>query len=62
MLDSSGPGGLISLVRSVEREKPLSEGKQHDDATAVLMTGRRAERPARAPERRPPGWRSLVDM
>lgn len=63
MLESSGPSGVIALVRSVERERPLRNGKQHDDATAVLMAGCGAERPATAsPAIRPYNWRSLIGM
>ena len=46
ILKSSGPGGVIALVRSMERERPLCSGKQHDDATAVLMVACAAKRPA----------------
>lgn len=62
VLDASGPGGLISLVRSLEQDKPLNHGKQHDDATAVLMTGCSAGPPTSARAQRPRGWRSLVDI
>lgn len=64
VLASSGPGGLIALVRSVERANPLRSGKQHDDATAVFMTGCGTERsaPAKARRQRPLNWRSLIDM
>lgn len=37
VMEGSGPGALIALVRSAELEKPLRSAKQHDDATAVLM-------------------------
>jgi hypothetical protein len=38
VLETSGPVRLISLVRSLELDKPLRYGKKHDDATAVMMT------------------------
>ena len=41
VLRAAGPTGLIALVRSMERDRPPDHGKQHDDATAVLMTGNR---------------------
>jgi Protein phosphatase 2C len=59
-LEATGPAGLIALVRAAEQASPLAHGKQHDDATAVLMTGDRL--PARTPVRRPRDWRTLVDM
>jgi hypothetical protein len=62
ILQTSGPGGVIELVRSAERERPLRGGKQHDDATAVLMADGSAIRPAQARSRRPVNWRDLVDM
>lgn len=61
VLETSGPSGLIALVRSVEREQPLSGGKQHDDATAVLMTHGPVPRVS-ARARRPADWRSLIGM
>lgn len=39
IMEANGPGELIALVRSAERAGPLRGVKQHDDATAVLMTG-----------------------
>jgi hypothetical protein len=62
VLETSGPGGVIELVRSAERERPLRGGKQHDDATAVLMTGCGVVRPTSARERRPANWRDLIGM
>jgi hypothetical protein len=62
ILETSGPGGLIELVRAAERERPLRRGKQHDDATAVLMADGSAVRPAQARSRRPANWRDLVGM
>jgi hypothetical protein len=59
ILESSGPSGVIALVRSIECERPLRDGKQHDDATAVLMA---AEHPAAARRQRPLNWRSLIGM
>jgi hypothetical protein len=35
VLDSQGPSGLISRVRTAERESPPPHGKVHDDATAI---------------------------
>ena len=34
-----GPAALISAVRRREAEQPLPYGKQHDDATAIHLTG-----------------------
>jgi hypothetical protein len=62
ILEASGPGGTIELVRVAEREKPLRGGKQHDDATAVLMSARGVIRPARVRAQRPANWRDLVGM
>lgn len=62
VLAVSGPGGLISLVRAVERDEPLQHGKQHDDATAVLVTGDSAGLRVRAHAERPVNWRSLIGM
>lgn len=62
VLDMGGPGGLISLVRSVERDKPLGSGKQHDDATAVLAAGGSAVLAAVARAERPANWRSLIGL
>ena len=62
ILDTGGPGSVIELVRAAERERPLRRGKQHDDATAVLMAEGSAVRPAQARSRRPANWRDLVGM
>jgi hypothetical protein len=62
ILETSGPGGVIELVRGAEREKPLRGGKQHDDATAVLMAGCGVVRPTSACVQRPANWRDLVGM
>jgi hypothetical protein len=58
-LEAGGPGELISRIRAEETENPLAHGKQHDDATAVLMAGGLASVPAVG---RPGNWRSLVGM
>jgi hypothetical protein len=42
VMKASGPAGLISVVRSAKEGNPPGHGKEHDDATAVLMTGERA--------------------
>jgi len=34
-----GPAALITAVRQREDDRPLSYGKRHDDASAILMTG-----------------------
>jgi hypothetical protein len=62
ILETSGPSGVVGLTRFVERERPLPGAKQHDDATAVLMAGCAAVRPARARVPRPANWRDLVGM
>ena len=62
ILETSGPGGVISLVRAAERDRPLRGGKQHDDATAVLMADGSAVRRPHARERRPANWRDLIGM
>ena len=62
VLETSGPAGLIALVRSAERDEPPGHGKRHDDATAVLMTAGSAEIPALARGGRPENWRSLIGM
>lgn len=62
ILETSGPGGVIELVRGAEREKPLRGGKQHDDATAVLMAGHSVMRPTSARLQRPANWRDLIGM
>jgi len=62
VLATRGPAELIFLVRSFEKDKPLSYGKKHDDATAVLMTSCSVAPPIMARVQRPPDWRSLVDM
>jgi len=59
VLETSGPAGLISVVRSVELDRPLGYGKRHDDATAVLVGGRAL---AAVPAPRPADWRTLVGM
>jgi hypothetical protein len=59
VLRACGPAGLISMVRSAERAKPLAHAKQHDDATVVLLTCY-ASSQARA--ERPQDWRSLVGL
>ena len=53
---------MIALVRAAELEKPLRSGKQHDDATAVLMADRSAIRPAQDRLQRPANWRDLIGM
>ena len=58
-LEAGGPSELISLVRSREQDEPLARGKQHDDATAVLMAGDLASVPAVG---RPVNWRTLIGM
>ncbi len=61
VLETTGPAGLISLVRSAELDRPLgSYYKQRDDATVVLITGDRLGSVAEA--RRPVNWRSLVGL
>lgn len=62
ILETSGPSGVIALVRAAERERPLRGVKQHDDATAVLMAGCSVVRPARARAPRPTNWRDLIGM
>jgi hypothetical protein len=62
ILESSGPGGVITLVRGAERERPLHGVKQHDDATAVLMADGGLTGPARSREQRPANWRDLIGM
>lgn len=62
VLETTGPAGLISLVRSVERDRPPGYGKKHDDATAVLMVGDSVEPSADSRIGRPANWRSLVGM
>ena len=62
ILETSGPGGVIALVRTAEREHPLRGVKQYDDATVVLMADGSAVRPAQARSRRPANWRDLIDM
>jgi len=59
VLETSGPAELISVVRSVELDRPLGYGKRHDDATAVLVGGRAL---AAVPAPRPADWRTLVGM
>ena len=39
MASSQGPGSLITAVRQLEDDQPPRHGKQHDDATAIHMTG-----------------------
>ena len=62
ILEASGPAALISLVRSLELDRPLEHGKQHDDATALLAVDHPVALSARGRIRRPAGWRSLVGM
>ena len=63
ILETGGPGSVIELVRSAERERPLRGGtKQHDDATAVLMANGSTVRPASARAQRPANWRDLIGM
>lgn len=62
IMETSGPGGVIALVRAAELERPLRGAKQHDDATAVLMADGSAVRPAQARAWRPANWRDLIGM
>ena len=62
ILETGGPGSVIELIRSAERERPLRSGKQHDDATAVLMADGSAVRPGSARAQRPANWRDLIGM
>jgi len=62
VMETGGPGALLRLVRSAENEKPLGDAKQHDDATAVFMTGCGAARPDQGIMQRPANWRDLVGM
>ena len=62
ILETTGPGGVIALVRAAERERPLPGVKRHDDATAVLMANSCAVRPAQAPMQRPANWRDLIGL
>jgi Protein phosphatase 2C len=39
MANEHGPSALIAAVRQHERDKPPPHGKQHDDATAIHLTG-----------------------
>ena len=39
MAAEQGPGALIAAVRQHENDQPPPYGKQHDDATAIHMTG-----------------------
>jgi hypothetical protein len=39
MAAAHGPGSLITAVRQLEDDQPPRHGKQHDDATAIHMTG-----------------------
>ena len=39
MAAAQGPGSLITAVRQLEDDQPPRYGKQHDDATAIHMTG-----------------------
>ena len=39
MAAAHGPGALITAVRQHEDDQPPPYGKQHDDATAIHMTG-----------------------
>lgn len=58
-LEAGGPGELISRIRAEETDRPLAQGKQHDDATVVLMAGDLASSPVLG---RPANWRSLVGL
>jgi hypothetical protein len=62
VLETTGPARMIAIIRDMERDRPPALGKQHDDATAVLLAGERVEpvRPAR--DWRPANWRSLVGL
>ena len=62
VMETTGPSGVIELVRAAEREKPLRDSKQHDDATAVLVASGVAVRPERTSMHRPANWRDLVAM
>jgi protein phosphatase 2C-like protein len=62
IMETGGPGSVIDLVRTAERERPLRSGKQHDDATAVLMADCGPVRPARSRMEHPANWRDLVGM
>jgi len=62
ILETAGPIALLELVRATEREKPLRDAKQYDDATAVLMTGCGPVPPGPARARRPANWRDLVGL
>lgn len=62
ILGNGGPGTLLELVRATERERPLGNAKQHDDATVVLMTGCSAVQMGHARVQRPANWRNLVGM
>jgi hypothetical protein len=39
MVTADGPQALITAVRQFEDDQPLPYGKQHDDATAIHVTG-----------------------
>jgi hypothetical protein len=62
ILETSGPSGVIALVRTAELERPIRGVKQHDDATAVLMADGSVVRPAQARSGRPANWRDLIGM
>lgn len=47
MAAAHGPGSLIMAVRQLEHDQPPSHGKQHDDATAIYMTGLTSSRDSR---------------
>jgi hypothetical protein len=62
IMEASGPDGIIARVRTAERESPLRDAKQHDDATVVLMTGCSADRPGEARAQSPANWRDLIGL
>jgi hypothetical protein len=47
MAAAHGPGSLITAVRQLEDDQPPRHGKQHDDATAIHMTGLTGPRDSR---------------
>jgi hypothetical protein len=62
IMETGGPGSVIDIVRAAERERPLRDGKQHDDATAVLLAGCGPVQPSRTRMKRPANWRDLVGV
>jgi hypothetical protein len=62
VLETSGPSGVIALVRGAEHERPLRGSKQHDDATAVLMAANGRVRTTQTRVSRPANWRDLIGM